>query len=134
MTETPAPVSPVPQPQGVVFIVEDDMFLLKAYEIKFKKAGIDVWTAADGKAALSFLEKDPPKIVLLDLLLPGISGFDILSAIRKNPKWKAVPVFILTNLGQSQEIERVKALGIEDYLVKANTKINDIVERVKKYL
>jgi len=117
-----------------VFVIEDDVFLIKAYQIKFEKAGADVWTVADGNEALKFLEKDPPNVVLLDLLLPGISGFDVLTEIRKNEKWKNVPVFVLSNLSQTQDIERAKTLGIDEYLVKANTKINDIVERVKKYL
>jgi len=117
-----------------VFVIEDDVFLIKAYQIKFEKAGADVWTVADGNEALKFLEKDPPNVVLLDLLLPGISGFDVLTEIRKNEKWKNVPVFVLSNLSQTQDIERAKTLGVEEYFVKANTKINDIVERVKKYL
>jgi len=118
----------------IVFVIEDDMFLVNAYQIKFEKEGFGVWVASDGKEALGFLEKDPPGVVLLDLLLPSVSGFEILAAIRKSEKWKNVPVFVLTNLGQVQDMERVRALGVEDYLVKANTKISDIVEKVKKRL
>lgn len=117
-----------------VFIIEDDMFLMKAYQLKFQKEGIPIWSATDGKEALSYLAKDPPKVILLDLLLPGMSGFEILSAIRKNDKWKSVPVLVLSNLSQAQDVERVKALGISDYLIKANTRINDIVDKVKGYL
>ena len=118
----------------VVFVIEDDVFLVKAYQIKFQKAGAEVWAVTDGKDALKYLEKDPPNVVLLDLLLPGISGFEVLAEIRRNEKWKNVPVLVLSNLSQTQDVERTKALGIEGYLVKANTKINDIVEKVKKYL
>ncbi len=118
-----------------VLIVEDDTFLLSAYQLKFKKLeGADVWTANDGKSALEFLKKDPPCVVLLDLMLPGISGFEVLTQIRKDEKWKKVPVLVLSNLSQAQDVEKVKALGIDEYLVKANTKINDIVDKVKKYL
>ena len=117
-----------------VFVIEDDMLLIKAYQIKFEKEGVTVWTATDGKEAFSYLDKPCPDVVLLDLLLPGISGFDILTSIRKNDRWKDVPVLVLTNLGQSSDVEKAKALGVTDYLVKANTKINDIVGRVKKYL
>ena len=124
----------MPENKKIVFVVEDDVFLVKAYQIKFEKVGVEVWAVTDGKEALKFLGKDPPNVVLLDLLLPGVSGFDILAEIRKNEKWKNVPVYILTNLSQSEDVERAKALGVEEFLVKANTKINDIVEKVKKYL
>jgi DNA-binding response OmpR family regulator len=118
----------------VVFVVEDDGFLMKAYQMKLAKTGLEVWSAMDGHDALKFLEKDPPNIVMLDLMLPGVSGFDILETMRKNEKWKKVPVIILTNLGQTQDIERGKKLGIADYIIKANTKINDIIKRVEELM
>src|SRR3972149_9776794 len=99
----------MPENKKIVFVVEDDVFLVKAYQIKFQKAGIEVWVVTDGKEALKYLAKDPPSVVLLDLLLPGVSGFDILAEIRKNEKWKNVPVYILTNLSQSEDVERAKA-------------------------
>lgn len=117
-----------------VFVVEDDAFLVKAYQIKLEKEGAEVWVATDGKEALSFLEKEPADVVMLDLMLPHVSGFDILSAIRKNEQWKDVPVIILTNLGQPQDTERCKELGISGYFVKSNTKINDIIAKVKELL
>ena len=123
-----------PSNKKTVLIIEDELFLVQAYKIKFEKEGVNILVANDGKAALEFLAKDPPDVVLLDLLLPGVSGFEVLEAMRKNEKWKTVPVIILTNMGQPQDMERGKALGVSDYIIKANTKINDIVEKVKKYL
>lgn len=120
--------------QKTVLIVEDDSFLMKAYQMKLAKEGFEIWLAVDGQQALSFLEKDPPDIVMLDLMLPGASGFDILDAMRKNDKWKNVKVMILTNLGQPQDMERGKQLGAVDYIIKANWKINDIIAKVKEYL
>lgn len=117
-----------------VLIIEDDLFLVKAYQVKFQKEGIETKIASDGKEALALLEKEPPAVVLLDLMLPGISGFTVLEAIRKNDKWKNVPVLILSNLGQPQDIERGKDLGVKDYIVKANIKISDIVAKVKQWL
>lgn len=117
-----------------VLIVEDDAFLVKAYQTKFSKEGVDVWVASDGKDAVGMLEKDPPAVVLLDLMLPRMSGFDVLETIRKNAAWKKVPVLILSNLGQDTDIERGKSLGATDYIVKANVKINDVVAKVKKYI
>ncbi len=118
----------------VIFVVEDDSFLVQAYQIKFQKEGIDVWVATDGEEALSFLKKEPPDVVLLDIMLPKVSGFSVLEAIRKDEKWKNVPVVILSNLGQQQDMERGRVLGVSEYIVKANAKINDVVEKVKKIL
>jgi len=117
-----------------VFIVEDDAFLLKAYQIKFEKEGIDVEVATDGNEAIGMLKNPPASVVMLDLMLPGASGFEVLSAIRKDSKWKDVPVVILSNLGQSQDVEKAKGLGVTDYIIKANTRINDIVDKIKKFL
>ena len=117
-----------------VLIIEDDIFLIKAYQVKFEKEGIDAVVANDGKEAMGFLDKEPVSVVILDLMLPGMSGFDILEAIRKNSKWKKVPVIILSNLGQQEDIDRGKALGANEYFIKTNIKINEIVEKVKKYL
>jgi DNA-binding response OmpR family regulator len=125
---------PAGESKKTIFIVEDDMLLVSAYEIKFKKENVDVWVAQDGKEAVTFLTREPADIVLLDLMLPGMSGYEVLAEIRKNDKWKNVPVIVLTNLGQSQDVEKAKSLGVADYLVKADTKINDITEKVKKYL
>lgn len=123
------------QNKNIVFVVEDDVFLVKAYQIKLEKEGVEVWTANDGKEALSYLErKEVPSVVMLDLMLPHMSGFDILAHIRKNEQWKNVPVIILTNLGQPQDMERCKELGVADYIVKANTKINDVIMKVREYL
>jgi DNA-binding response OmpR family regulator len=118
----------------IILVVEDDLFLIRAYQIKFEKEGFEVWVATEGNTALEFLKKEPADIVLLDLMLPGVSGFDILIELRKTPKWKDVPVIILTNLGQQQDIDRGKELLVKDYIVKANVKISDVVEKVKGYL
>lgn len=118
-----------------VLIIEDDAFLVKVYQIKFQNEGVEVLLAADGKEALDIVKTgEPPSVVLLDLMLPGINGFEVLTEIRKNEKWKKVPVIILSNLGQPQDMERGKTLGAQDYIVKADVRINDVVERVKKYL
>jgi len=119
--------------RNTVLIVEDDAFLVRVYEVKLKKAGARVWVAADGDKALAFLSRTPPSAVILDLMLSGTSGFDVLEAIRKNDKWKKVPVFILTNLGQPQDIERGKELGATEYIIKTNTKIEALIDKIKTY-
>lgn len=118
----------------IVFVVEDDLFLVQAYQVKLEKEEFGVWIATNGKEALSFLEKEPPNVVLLDLLLPGLNGFEFLSALRKNERWKEVPVLILSNLSQPENIKIAKDLGAVEYIVKAETKISDVMEKIKKYL
>ncbi|HCI05253.1 MAG: Response regulator receiver protein [Parcubacteria group bacterium GW2011_GWC1_45_9] len=117
-----------------VLIIEDDVFLQKAYDVKFEKEGIELLIASDGDQALAMLAKDPPDLILLDIMLPGISGFDVLEQIRKNDRWKSVPVLILSNLGQAEDIEKGKKLGVKEYIIKANAKINEVIELVRKYL
>lgn len=117
-----------------ILVVEDDQFMLKAHEIKFTHEGFEIWFAKDGDEALAFLAHERPDVVLLDLMLPHTSGFDVLAAIRKNNIWKDVPVIVMTNLGQPQDIERAKSLGASDYLIKANTKISDVVKKVRESL
>jgi DNA-binding response OmpR family regulator len=115
-----------------IVIIEDDLFLLKAYGIKFKKQGWNTVLLADGVKAMGYLGETPPEIVLLDLMIPGPSGFEILEAMRKDERWKNVPVFVLTNLGQEESRERAEALGITEYIVKVNSRIDDVVAKIKK--
>jgi len=117
-----------------VLIIEDDSLLLKTYKNKFSKEGIPFVVATDGQEALDFLNHAPPAVVLLDLMLPKLSGFEVLEALRKKKSWEKVPIIILSNLNQSEDIKRGKELGATDYLIKADIKIQDIVTVVKKYL
>ncbi len=119
----------------VVLFVEDDLFLVHAYQdILEENQSIRVWIAQDGDQALSYLTKQPPDLILLDLMLPGKSGFEVLAAIRKHPVWKDVKVIILSNLGQPQDVARATKLGITDYIIKANTRISDVASRIEKFV
>jgi len=119
-----------------IFIIEDDPLLLKAYKLKFTKRGIDIRTATDGKEALEFLAKEPekPAAILLDLMLPQISGFEVLESLKTMPGWKKMPIVVLSNLSQEADFEKAKALGVREYLVKADVKIDDVVEKMLGYL
>ncbi|MBI2984818.1 MAG: response regulator [Candidatus Kerfeldbacteria bacterium] len=116
-----------------VLVVEDDQFLAKALRLKFGAEGYDVAVAENGSQAMDLLSGDPPQAVLLDLMLPGVSGFDVLAAIRANERWRETPVVIMSNLGQSQEIDRGMALGATDYIIKANVRLHDVVGLVSSY-
>lgn len=117
-----------------ILIIEDDSFLVKAYELRLKDEGMDVQIAITGTDAMLLLEKAPPHIVLLDLMLPGVSGFDLLSAMRALPAWKHIPVIVISNLGQPSDIELAKDLGADNYVVKSNARIDDVVDVIKKYI
>ena len=117
-----------------ILVVEDDKFLRELLIRKLEDEGFEVSMAVDGKEALRKIEEGLPQLILLDLVLPGIDGFDILEQIKKDPRTGKIPVIILSNLGQREEVERGLELGADDYLIKAHFTPNDIIKRVKKLL
>ncbi|MEK7157138.1 MAG: response regulator [Patescibacteria group bacterium] len=119
-----------------VLIVEDDVFINKAYEAKFKSEDVRVIFALDGEEALATLKESAnlPMLVLLDLMLPKKNGFEVLEEIKADARTKKIPVVILTNLGQESDAKRALDLGAAEYMVRADTKIADIVEKAKSYL
>lgn len=119
-----------------VLVVEDDTFVNKAYQTKFTFEEIPAQFAQDGESALAMLREAGsklPAVVLLDLMMPGMNGFEVLEQMKGSPKWKNIPVIILSNLGQEEDKERGLALGAVEYLVKADTKIADIVTKINAY-
>ena len=128
MTENQSPT------KKTLLVIEDEEFLVKAYKTILEQEDIDVLVARNGDEAIAFLERDPPDLVLLDLMLPGMDGFEVLQALRANEHWKQVPVIVTTNLGQAKDLERTKQLGATDYWVKADTTMDEIIEKVKQYL
>lgn len=125
---------PEEQNDKIVCIVEDDAFLVKAYQYIFEHHNIRVQVSRTGEEALAYFKIETPNVVLLDINLPGISGFEVLEAMSKDEKLDHVPVIILSNLGSPEDINRGKELGAVEYLVKANIDIDGILERVNKYL
>lgn len=115
-----------------VLVVEDDYFLAKIYKIKLAKENIDAEISSDGEEALALIKKEKPALILLDMVLPGMSGFEILEEIRKDDSLKKIPVIILSNLGQDADIERGRELGVIDYLVKSDISIHDVVKKIKE--
>ena len=117
-----------------ILIVEDDAFLVRAYEVMLTSQGYSVRVAGDGEEALKMLQDDPlPIVILLDLMLPKKSGFEVLEAIRKDARIQGVPVIVLSNLGQPDDIERARSLGAKEYFVKADTPLEQIVGTLKRY-
>ncbi|MEK7584968.1 MAG: response regulator [Patescibacteria group bacterium] len=116
----------------VVLIVEDDEFLRSLTAKRLEKENYAIEVAVDGENAISLLDTLKPAIILLDLLLPGKDGFEVLKKIRSTESVKAVPVVIFSNLGQKEDIEKAKALGVDDFLIKANFTLDDVVAKINK--
>jgi DNA-binding response OmpR family regulator len=113
-----------------VIIVEDEPILREALTLKLTQQGFTVKASADGKEGLALIQKSMPHLVLLDLNLPSMKGEDILKTIKDDPATKSIPVVIISNSGQPVEIKDILDRGADDYIVKANLTIEDVLERV----
>ena len=117
-----------------ILIVEDDKFLRELIAQKLIKEGYEIAEAVDGEKGIKAVEEEKPDLVLLDLILPGIDGFDVLAKMKEDPKMAQVPVIILSNLGQKDDIERGLKMGAVDYMIKAHFTPAEIIEKVKTVL
>lgn len=117
-----------------ILLIEDDKFLRELIIQKLGKEGYDVTEAPEGEAGLLKMKKEKPDLVLLDLILPGIDGFEVLSRMKKDPNLAGIPVIILSNLGQRDDVQKGIDLGAEDYLIKAHFTPGEIIDRIKATL
>lgn len=117
-----------------VLVVEDDEFLRSLTAKRLEKEGYTVVVAVDGESAVSVATDNLPNLILLDLLLPGVNGFDVLAKLKASEALKKVPVIVFSNLGQKEDIERAQGLGATDFLIKANFTLDDVVEKIKATL
>ena len=118
-----------------ILIVEDDTILRDLISQKLQKENnYEIVEAIDGEEGLKKAREKKPDIVLLDLILPGMDGFGVLEQIKKDPKTAKIPVVILSNLGQKEEIEKGMKLGATDFLIKAHFTLSEIIEKVKTLL
>ncbi|TSD06068.1 MAG: two-component system, OmpR family, alkaline phosphatase synthesis response regulator PhoP [Parcubacteria group bacterium Athens0714_12] len=124
------------QNQTKILIIEDDQFLRELCEKKLKKEGFNVLTAIDGKSGLEKIIEEKPDLVLLDIVLPMMDGFEVLKRIRQQNDMEiiTIPIIILSNLGQENDLEKAKKLGANDYLIKAQFTTDEITEKIKKNL
>ena len=113
-----------------ILIAEDDNFLANAYRVKLSKAGYEIKIASDGQETIDSLETFTPDLILLDLIMPVKDGFVVLEELKKNDKWKNIPVVVASNLGQKEDIEKSIALGAKDYIVKSQMPINDVLAKI----
>lgn len=137
---SPATTQPnpgVPSTSGdkkFILVIEDDKFLRELLVRKLSSEGFDVLNAIDAEAAFAILAERKPNIILCDLILPGVDGFEILARIKADPKISDVPVVILSNLGQKEDLEKAMTLGAKDFMVKANFTLDEIVAKVRSII
>jgi len=117
-----------------ILIIEDDNFLRELIVRKLTKDGFELVEAVDGEEGIKKTKEEKPDLVLLDLILPTLDGFEVLFKIKDDPETKEIPVVILSNLGQKDEIERGIKMGAVDYLVKANFTPSEITAKIKAIL
>jgi DNA-binding response OmpR family regulator len=120
--------------QKKILLVEDDDFLVQMYATKLELENYTVIMATDGAKGLKLAMKEKPDLVLLDLNLPIMDGFQVLEELKKSPDTKDIPVLVLTNYGQKENVDKCLNLGAEDYLIKAHFVPSEVVARIKKIL
>jgi len=117
-----------------ILIVEDDKFLRELMVRKLSQENFEIIEAVDGEEGIKKIKDTIPDIVLLDLILPGIDGFEVLAKIKEDTTTNSIPVIILSNLGQREDVERGMKLGAIDFLVKAHFTPNEIIDKIKANL
>lgn len=131
-----APVSP--QPAGntntTVLLVEDDPLLIKMYKAKFANEGINLLVAEDGEAGLSVATSHRPNFIVLDVMMPKMSGLDLLEKLMQNQDTKNIGVIVLSNLSQEKESKRALELGAKEYILKASLTPKELIDKIKGYL
>lgn len=117
-----------------ILFVEDDDALANVYLTRLQAEGFDVKRVANGEDALASTLQYRPDLILLDVMMPKVSGFDVLDILRNTPEVGNVKIIMLTALSQDSDVERAKSLGVDDYLVKSQVVIADVVDRIKQQL
>ena len=117
-----------------ILIVEDDKFLRNFLVLKLTKENYNIIEAVDGEEGIKKIKEEKLDLVLLDLILPGIDGFEVLSQMRSDPSLHPIPVIILSNLGQEEDIKKGFNIGANDYLIKADFTLREVIEKIKSIL
>jgi CheY-like chemotaxis protein len=121
--------------QKTILIAEDDDFLAKAYQIKLTNLGYKVVIVSNGEEVLSYLkENPPPNLIILDLIMPQKDGFETLADLKKEERFKKIPVVIVSNLSQEEDIKKAKDLGALDFLVKSSLSLSEIAQKIEGFL
>lgn len=133
-TDSLLPPTPTSSEQKKVLLVEDDDNLASVYATRLEAEGFAIARAANGETALQTALQFKPDLILLDVMMPKVSGFDVLDILRNTPETANIRVIMLTALGQESDQQRAKDLGVDDYLIKSQVVIADVVDRIKTHL
>lgn len=118
--------------QATILLVEDDKFLSTILKTRLEREGFKVVVAMDGEEGLAALKQEAPALIVLDIVMPKMSGFEFLERKAMDPQVGAVPVVIASQLGQESDIEKARALGAANYFIKAQTPIEELVKKLKE--
>ncbi len=126
----------MPESNKKILIVEDDKFLRDLLVGKLRDEGFEITWAVDGEEGIKKIKEEKPELILLDLILPGLNGFEVLKQIKSDTadEIRKLPVIILRNLGQQDDIKKGMSLGAADFLIKAHFTLSEIVEKIKDTL
>ncbi len=117
-----------------ILVVEDENFLSSLIKARLEKEAFQVIQAFDGEEAVNWLRNNRPDLIILDLILPKMSGFEVLEAVSMDPQLSQTPVVILSNLAQDSDIEKAKRLGAKEYFVKVRISTDEVIQRVKSLM
>ena len=117
-----------------ILFIEDESALQKTFGDVLKQEGYQMFSALDGEVGLRLVKTEKPDLILLDLILPKINGFEVLEKLKEDQETKDIPVIVLTHLEEMEDVQKAIELGAKDYLVKANYSLKEVVEKIKKAL
>jgi DNA-binding response OmpR family regulator len=121
-------------PKATILIVEDDALFQSVYCTRLEEEGYNVKVAGNGEEALQEMEAAPPDLILLDIILPRLSGFEVLERLRADARFAQIPVIILSNRSEPKDIERGLGAGANDYLVKTTTHPKEVFRKIRQHL
>lgn len=122
------------QPKKKIVLVEDEEILIKLLEDKLASEGYQVITARDGAEGLEKIKEGKPDLILLDIIMPKMGGFEVMEELNKDEMLAKIPVVIVSNSGQPVELERAKKMGVKDWLIKTEFDSREVVEKVKNLI
>ncbi|MBI2591571.1 MAG: response regulator [Candidatus Brennerbacteria bacterium] len=120
-------------PDHILLLIDDNPLLRGMYEAAFTKRGLKVFFSHDGESGIKIAKEKKPHVILLDLLMPGINGFEVLKRLKEDKDTENIKVIILSIISDQQHQKKAEKLGANDYLIKSELKLNEIVDRVMKH-
>ncbi len=117
-----------------ILIAEDEPGLMEMYKLYFERAGYNVRNAENGKQCIDFAKNERPDIILLDILMPRVDGWQVLKELKGSEETKSIPILVFSNLGQTQEIQKGLDLGADDYVIKSNLTPKELLVKVEQMI